>query len=1226
MRTAQQPLRSASATTGDRWGGVRSGLLRGASKYKLAVMITTDVLIRDFSEDNFRDWCRGKFADFVPEEKNLPAGDFSGARQLGFVRTLADGEVNRPLLVAAVQVPGELSERSSRKRQFDFARKVLQRAMDRPPGRVGGLFTQGLFAFYGDGGDFRMSLISGRVERGKLAYNSFKRQTFFVRHEEFNRTFLTQMEKGLDDYNALCEAFSIEALTQQFYNELFRWYEWATSDEMDVQYPNDIHTDKDNRELIPEHIIRLITRLMFVWFIKQKDLIPEEIFQEEELRRLLKDFDPNSKTKGNYYNAILQNLFFATLNNEIQHRAFAASGTTKAENENHYGVKTLFRNPAGGSWFKVSDAEILKLFEKVPFLNGGLFECLDLHKDEQSKRILYYDGFSREAKVKGKLTRAFVPNALFFDKERGLIPLFRRYNFTVEENSPNDAEVALDPELLGRVFENLLGVYNPETQETARKQSGSFYTPREIVSYMVDESLKQYLKTQTGVEEGVLASLFEENAKVNVSPAKRKELATAIRAVKILDPACGSGAFPMGVLHRLVDLLLKLEGQSENLYDLKLHLIENCIYGVDIQPIAVQISKLRFFISLVCEQEPNNRKAANYGIRSLPNLETKFVAANTLIGLKNHLAEGLNLEDEEIAGLRKELWDVRHQHFSSKSSFEKQKLRKKDRELRKKIEKRIISIASTPNVEKIADLEAQIRKLEAEKARYAGEKWELIVEPTQGDLFADKTSNAAKRKRVDVHRAKRDELENRIRWKKNEINAEKRKQATDELLEEAEKLAKWNPYDQNKSAMFFDPEWMFGVRKGFDLCLSNPPYGVAFAKEDESHYKKLYPAAKKVPDSYCFFILRSLGLLHEKAHMSFIVPNTFCDLENGDVFRKYLLENANLLWIWQSGWAFDSAVVDTLVFLIENSKPERGASMLVSVDGQVYKRSTAEFLSNELAKIDYRNPPSTGELLRKIQGKSRFLGEIADVKAGVKMYEIGKGSPPQTEATVEKKPFSTEGKCPRGWKPLYRGTDIGRYSLRFPSEYVNYGPWLGAPRSPDLFKSPKLLMRRTDDRIRSCIEEKSAICVNSCHVIKLKPEMQAFYSYDFILGILNSKLTQYVYELTNPQMVGKIFAEIKVVYVERLPIPQCGLHNQKKISALSRQCTAIKQSNPATDTVMLEREIDSIVYKLYGLTADEIAIVEAANTSPKKAAKGVTPSRAGRGKRTSVLVEDEGLD
>ena len=245
------------------------------------------------------------------------------------------------------------------------------------------------------------------------------------------------------------------------------------------------------------------------------------------------------------------------------------------------------------------------------------------------------------------------------------------------ENTPVEEEIALDPELLGRVFENLLASYNPETQTTARKQTGSFYTPREIVNYMVDESLKAYLKQKLEDETGIkpedaeagLEILFTYTEKEHAFTAKEsKVLIAAIDNCKILDPACGSGAFPMGVLHKLVHILHKLDPQNEKWkerqisrarqlddpairektiediesafanneldYGRKLYLIENCIYGVDIQPIAVQIAKLRFFISLVVDQKKNSSRK-NLGILSLPNLETKFVAANTLIGLIN---------------------------------------------------------------------------------------------------------------------------------------------------------------------------------------------------------------------------------------------------------------------------------------------------------------------------------------------------------------------------------------------------------------------------------------------------------------------------------------------------------------------------------------------------------------------------------------------------------------
>lgn len=286
----------------------------------------------------------------------------------------------------------------------------------------------------------------------------------------------------LDDFE---KAFSVSTLTKEFYTELFKWYEWTLSEEVGVTFPKNTATELDNREKLEEQIIRLITRLLFVWFIKQKHLVPNNLFDKEELKKILKDFKPSDSKNGNYYNAILQNLFFATLNKAVTERAFATEPNTRD-------IKTLYRY---AEMFSIKEKDVLKLFSEIPFLNGGLFECLD--KETVTDGVKYHlDGFSRnDRKVKGQFShRAYIPNCVFFDEERGIIPLLERYNFTVEENAPEDVQVALDPELLGNVFENLLGAYNSETKESARKQSGSFYTPREIVDFMVSESLIAYLQ------------------------------------------------------------------------------------------------------------------------------------------------------------------------------------------------------------------------------------------------------------------------------------------------------------------------------------------------------------------------------------------------------------------------------------------------------------------------------------------------------------------------------------------------------------------------------------------------------------------------------------------------------------------------------------------------------------------------------------------------------------
>ena len=320
--------------------------------------------------------------------------------------------------------------------------------------------------------------------------------------------------------------------------------------------------------------------------------------------------------------------------------------------------------------------------QKSPSLMVDFFECLDKTKTIDGVEQAYnYDGFSRNDKrfADGRYrNRAIIPNNLFFDSEKGLISILSRYNFTIEENSPEEQQVALDPELLGKVFENLLGAYNPETKETARNQSGSFYTPREIVNYMVDESLIAYLGDTQFVR-----SLFNPDFTLDrEKPEEYQRVAKRLKAIKILDPACGSGAFPMGLLNRMIDVLCRIS-PNEKVYDLKLAIIENCIYGSDIQSIAAQITKLRFFISLICDCEKDASKP-NFGIPTLPNLETKFVAANSLIAKKKQASHCL-FENPDIEPTKQKLIEVRHEHFSAKTANRKSTLREKDKVLREKL-------------------------------------------------------------------------------------------------------------------------------------------------------------------------------------------------------------------------------------------------------------------------------------------------------------------------------------------------------------------------------------------------------------------------------------------------------------------------------------------------------------------------------------------------------------
>ena len=544
-----------------------------------------------------------------------------------------------------------------------------------------------MFCFRKDESVLRFSYVSetwGFNKQGEYEKISTdtKRYTYLLGEGRGCRTAIEQFKILHDSKLTLSDitaAFSVETLTKQFYKDLFEWYQWAVEPTSNITFPNNTTTEDDDRDDIETKIIRMITRIMFVWFIKQKNLVPDRIFDINFLSTILKDFDPYSISIGNYYNAILQNLFFGTLNRAIKDED---GNTRKFATSSKRDIKTLYRY---AEMFAISEQEVIEMFAEIPFLNGGLFECLDKTRDIDGVKQCYnFDGFSRNELrfADGRYKhRAVVPNNLFFEPEKGLISILNRYNFTIEENSPEEQQVALDPELLGKVFENLLGAYNPETKETARNQSGSFYTPREIVNYMVDESLIAYLG-----DNDFTRSLFRNDFSFEKSKIEEyKKLAEKIKTVKILDPACGSGAFPMGLLNRMVEILERIS-PNEDIYNLKLSVIENCLYGSDIQSIAAQITKLRFFISLICDCEKDASKP-NFGIPTLPNLETKFVSANSLVAKKKKPAEGNLFENPEIEPTKNELAEIRHKHFSAKSTSTKHRLREKDQVVREKLAK-----------------------------------------------------------------------------------------------------------------------------------------------------------------------------------------------------------------------------------------------------------------------------------------------------------------------------------------------------------------------------------------------------------------------------------------------------------------------------------------------------------------------------------------------------------
>ena len=315
------------------------------------------------------------------------------------------------------------------------------------------------------------------------------------------------------------------------------------------------------------HVIRLITRLLFIWFLKEKGLVPGNLFEESFAREALGSCEGEPEPSS-YYRAVLQNLFFATLNTEIDKRDFSQRSYATHRDFNKYRYRTLLADPDG----------FAQRLRPAPFVNGGLFDCLDDFSSatEGGRRIDMFsdpdpnDG-ARATEARERAWRDLhVPDALFFD-DQGLFPLLSRYKFTVEENTPLDREVALDPELLGRVFENLLAAHNPETRETARKATGSYYTPWQVVDYMVREGLAEALAASSEPSDGDAEFLRErllylldhsdamDDADELFEEPDRRAVVASIADMKALDPAVGSGAFPMGILQALTLALRRID-------------------------------------------------------------------------------------------------------------------------------------------------------------------------------------------------------------------------------------------------------------------------------------------------------------------------------------------------------------------------------------------------------------------------------------------------------------------------------------------------------------------------------------------------------------------------------------------------------------------------------------------------------------------------------------------
>ncbi|HEM56343.1 MAG TPA: SAM-dependent DNA methyltransferase, partial [Thermodesulfobium narugense] len=1053
--------------------------------------------------------------------------------------------------VFAVKTSKELKERNSKKNQFEVAKTILKQLF----------IDAGIFVFYDDNGNFRFSLVfSDITPEARRVYSNFKRYTFFVEKHKPNRTFYKQiLESSFDNLESIKEAFSRQPLTKEFYSKIEHWYAWALKDNMSW-FP-------DGKK--EENLIRLITRLVFVWFLKERGLIPECLFSEEKLKDIVKDFG-----NGNYfYNAVLQNLFFATLNQPSHKRGWA---------DNNQNDKALFRYQ---DFLKIDKIEFQQLFKDIPFINGGLFECLD-------KESKYIDGFSS---IEEKRTK--ILDELFFGKEReedlsnfyggnkiekvqGLINILNDFNWTADESSSIDIDVSLDPELLGHIFENLLASYNEETKATARKSTGSYYTPKEIVDFMVEESLIEYFKSKTQIDEETLRDLIQTDKEVFITDDEEitdpsnscqgndtitlrsqdaLSIATAVNEIKILDPSVGSGAFPMGILHKLVNLLSKIDQDNRLWYEIqynntlkeiedilkiqdkqkrgdklkeinelfdeninypdyarKLYIIENSIYGVDIQNIAIQISKLRFFLSLLIDQRINPSRD-NFGIKPLPHLETKFVCANTLIGLNNQPQK--RISEIYLKHLKQELKKLYHKYFTIKFRSEKEEIEQKANQIRTKL-KTLLLDNGFPN-------------------------------------------------------------------------------------EDAEQITSFNIFDQTaEPAEWFDPEWMFGVEKGFDIIIGNPPYG-NLLKEEEKKYVNNHYLYSTTSDISSTFIERGISLLKPQGQLFYII--TFAI-----TFNKKFYKNRKQM---------NEAFLKTIIYTFDRDRCGFFENMSQSVSILMCITKDNEEKQGIFTSRMFRSMPELNRLTIEVSNcRDHLLPIGASFNHEHRLPKIGetinseilkilKKNPIQIKTIISEKENANSKKIwirtsgnywYNAWdKKPYEGSEIKAIFIEQP--YYNfllilmnsslfyfwfrvYGD--GRHMNHDIFEEIPIPQKEKILKYDLLLSKASQRFLNSLWGVfdeqhnrflssKIKHEIDLL---DLVLG-------RYLYNLTYDKILHimnydfEVRGGIKLKEYEEVALKILNFTQSDDYEANQTKQNKVKE---------LEKQIDQLVYKLYNLTEEEI--------------------------------------
>lgn len=975
-------------------------------------------------------------------------------------------------------------------------RKVGLRNLIRP--YLGYGFDAAL-AVFNDGTNWRLSLICDLKEDA----TSTKRFTYVFGDEKaYYKTPVSRfvdLQKKANEFLEIKKAFSVEALSDDFfaayrkqYAEFVKfltgkeyvkkgnkWVEQETG-EPDAQY---FTSFKEDDKLVRDYIKKMMGRIVFLYFLQSKGWLAGNLHYMHDLF-----YDASDEVKGDFLDKVLEPMFFGLLNTKPEDRSSAPL-------VNGVGVKYI---PNA---------------EEIPYLNGGLF---------QQEKIDEVD--------------SVFPARMF----QSLFDFFDSYNFTIDENDPNDAEVGVDPEMLGKIFENLL---------EDNKDKGAFYTPKEIVRYMCQESLTAYL--QTGIEDAEvkehIANFVKTNDVEELGGAS-SELAMSIDQklidVKICDPAIGSGAFPMGLLRELYACRKSIEiFEEDNAADIKRHIIQNNIYGVDIEKGAVDIARLRFWLALIIdEKEP----------MPLPNLDFKIMQGNSL--LESYKGVDLDVTSKKL---------------------------KTGKDTKK-----------TRGVLSLGFEEADVQK---------------VIQDLVKSYFSitDHTLRAQRRKEIDKY------VKDYIK-----ICAEGNHEvqdAVDELEIPNDQFFLWHTY----FADVFE-------KGGFDIVIGNPPYvnveGISV--EDKKIYKDTFTCFEKRADLFSLFLEMALTKLGSaSAVVTYIIPSIIHSNLSYKKLRNLFLDNKWLSEVcYTGGKVFHAPTVDTTILRF----CKRGNKKIILKNAVDFENQQVSSVPSDYFSLFQNLISISDQKTNDLMGKL-FNHDFPRLDENFSVFQgIVTGNNPAFIFDSEAEALSN-GIDKELLHPLCHGRDIERYAVRSRERrilylnnsvnietYPNTETWLAAfkdalskrreakngaiqwyslqwPRvKSELDLKEKIWIQRTRNeslkiRIVATLDEQG--CYTSEGMLNIIPKQKKL-SLRYLLGILDSSLLNYLFATKFLNLA------VKGEYLKQLRIPVSSAATKNQLEALVSEILELKKVNISADTTSLENQIDFIVYHLYGLTYDEVLIVD----------------------------------